>query len=128
CLDADRGGGQYHVGRERDQFPCVFLTTGKVARPPTQLVGDVAALDPAKFPHPSLEDSRIGARLALGKLREHANPPDPLLLLRPCRLRPRRSRAAEEGDELTSLHECAHSISSSARKRNASGIVSPIAL
>src|SRR5262245_1897041 len=45
-------------------------------------------------------------------------------LLRPCRERPRGCRAAEQRDELATFH----SITSSARDRNDSGIVSPRAL
>ena len=57
------------------------------------------------------------------------DPPHTPALLRPRRQRPRRRRAAEEGDELASLHGIArHSITLSARTSRAVGKVRPSAL
>src|SRR5262249_46826064 len=55
---------------------------------------------------------------------EGADAPHPLALLRPRRDRPRCRGAAEQRDELATPH----SITSSARNRNDSGIVRPSAL
>src|SRR5262249_28270970 len=49
-------------------------------------------------------------------------------LLRPRRERPRRRRAAEQGDERAAPHRSNHSITSSARPSNGSGTVMPSAL
>src|SRR5262245_46062598 len=48
-------------------------------------------------------------------------------LLRTCRERPRDRCTAEQRDEVAPLHLCGHSITSSASRRNDSGIVSPSA-
>src|SRR5262249_22945153 len=59
----------------------------------------------------------------------HRNPPDDVdTLLPPRRERPRHSRAAEQRDERAPFHLRTHSITSSARSRNDSGIVRPSAL
>src|SRR5262249_59195496 len=55
---------------------------------------------------------------------EHADAPHGLGLLRARRARPRGRRAAEQRDELAAPH----SITSSARTRNASGMVRPSVL
>src|SRR6516225_7799555 len=62
--------------------------------------------------------------IVLGECMQEHNAPHPLRLLRARRKRPSR-RAAEQRDEVAALH---HSITSSARNRNDSGIVSPSAL
>src|SRR5262249_17983372 len=60
---------------------------------------------------------------------ENANAPHPLgRRLRVRRERPRRCRAAEQRDELASLHLPAHSITSSARASREGGTSTPSAL
>src|SRR5262245_28315546 len=58
---------------------------------------------------------------------QHADSPHPLRLLRARRERPP-CCAAEQRDELAAFHARAHSITSSARSRNDSGILRPSAL
>ena len=55
------------------------------------------------------------------QVREHADASHALALLRACRERPSRRRAAEQRDELAALH----SITSSARSSSEVGIVIP---
>src|SRR5438067_13687120 len=58
-----------------------------------------------------------------GQALDDANPPHPLGFLRSRCQRPRHCRPAEQRDDLAPIH----SITSSARARNDSGIVRPIA-
>src|SRR5262249_37067626 len=76
-------------------------------------------LEPAQFLETLQERSMANLSLGiiLGEIREHADAPHPLALLRDRRERPRRRRAAEQRDELASLH----SITSSARARSVGG-------
>src|SRR5262249_18735610 len=82
----------------------------------------VAALAPAQTLKRLLERRELGTPCG-GRAREHADTPHSLALLRPCRQRPRRRSAAEQRDELAAPD---HSITSSARSRSGSGMVSPI--
>src|SRR5262245_60900293 len=86
----------------------------------------IASNGPPKFLQPLQECSNAGLpfSIARGEVHEDTNAPRSVRLLRPRRERPRR-RAAEERDELAAPD---HSITSSARTRNVSGMVSPIAL
>src|SRR5262245_12354089 len=79
---------------------------------------EVFAFNPSQLPQALTETIDVGVRCD----REPANART--FGLRPRRERPRRCCAAEQRDELAALH----SITSSARSRNDSGIVSPIAL
>src|SRR5262249_41812221 len=88
---------------------------------PARLDRDGAALDPAELMQPLLES---GNPLALRRGRSRAKIPDCgqlARLLRPCRERPRRRRAAEERDEGAPFH----SITSSARPSNVIGKARP---
>src|SRR5262245_66348930 len=69
-------------------------------------------------------DSVLSIQIVRGRGHEHANPPHPLRLLRPCRDRPRRGRAAEPRDELAPPH----SITSSAPASRVAGTPRPSAL
>src|SRR5262249_35748500 len=66
-------------------------------------------------------ETGLSLRIVLGHVHEHADAPHALLRARSDR--PRR-RAAEQSDELSTLH----SMTSSARTRNDSGIERPSAL
>src|SRR5262245_65305755 len=57
--------------------------------------------------------------------REHNNTPCPLALLRACRNRPRRGRAAKQAYELAASQRRVHSITSSARASSVGGTVRP---
>jgi hypothetical protein len=92
--------------------------------PPAILDRDRAILDPAEFAQ-ALHKS--GSPFAGGQTRALAQKPDGrqlTRLLRAGRERPYGRRAAEQRDELAALH----SITSSARPDNGSGIVSPSVL
>ena len=87
---------------------------------PAILDRDGAALDPAEFAQPL---HKSGDPWALGRRRGRAQEPDGrqlARLLRARRERPRRRRAAEQGDELAALH---HSITSSATASSVGGHV-----
>src|SRR5262249_43164697 len=58
---------------------------------------------------------------------EQTNPPHPLALLRARSERPRDCPAAEQRDELATLHRCNHSITSSARASTVAGTSRPSA-
>jgi hypothetical protein len=74
-------------------------------------------------------DVGLSFQIALGIRHQHADAPHPVTLLRPCCARPRRRRAAEEGDELTpfqltKLHPLPW-VSSSASAAPASPVAAP---
>src|SRR5262249_18446321 len=91
-----------------------------------KLVGDVAPFDITEAAHPAPEFLAEwivarGSRPDVPDTRRLAR------LLCARRERPRGSRAAEQRNELAALHLRDHSITSSASRRNGSGIVSPSA-
>src|SRR5262249_23462600 len=92
---------------------------------PASIDAHVAADCPAQERQPLMKrrEERLESRIVRGGRQEHADAPHALGLLRMRRERPC-ARAAEKGDELASLH----SITSSARSRNDSGMARPIAL
>src|SRR6516165_3571155 len=94
---------------------------------PASIDPQIAAVHPAQFLQLLDERSalRPSFRIALRPAHQYADPAHLLGLLRACRERPRCRRAAEQRDELAPPD---HSITSSARSRNDSGIVSPSAL
>src|SRR5262249_51858775 len=84
---------------------------------------DIASDGPSDRLQPLAQCHRTGLRFSIIRnSHQHDNPPHPLALLRAHRERPC-GRAAYERDELAPVH----SITSSARSRNGSGIVSPSA-
>src|SRR5262245_48173213 len=83
--------------------------------------GEVAAFLVTEFGHPP---EKVGVDRRVPGLNADKSEPRHLRLLRARRKRPRNRRAAEQRDEFASLH----SITSSARSRKDSGIVSPSAL
>src|SRR4029077_8197021 len=88
---------------------------------------DVAADRPSEFPEPLAEILKITlcVRIVLGVPQQYRDPPHPgHRLLRARREGAHDRRAADQRDEIAPPH---HSITSSARARNASGIVTPIA-
>src|SRR5262245_23541521 len=88
---------------------------------------DIAALQPATAFEPLAECHVARPAFASGCGQEHVHAPHPLALLallRARRQRPPCRRAADQRDELAAFH----SINSSARSKNASGIFSPNAL
>src|SRR2546430_16907057 len=86
---------------------------------------DVAAGRPSELPEPLPEFLKITlrVRIILGDPQQYRDPLHPIALLRARRERPCRRRAAEQHDEVASFH----SISASARSKNDSGIVMPMA-
>src|SRR5262249_11434407 len=72
-------------------------------------------------------EARLSFRIIGRQIHEHADAPH-AIVLRPGRERPRRRRAAEQRDELASLHCCGHSTTSSARASSLSGTSRPSAL
>src|SRR5262249_55617149 len=87
---------------------------------------NIAAILPAELLKALLKkgDARTDIGIAFGDRHQHAYAPHALGLLRARRNRPTRRRAAKQRHELAALH----SITSSARTRNDSGIVRPSAL
>src|SRR6266436_58770 len=114
-----------HIGLQRDQFFRDYLRLRPGWRK-ASVDADIAAFRPSTLFQPLSEcrEASLRFRIVLGEPHQHADPPHPLALLRARRERPRGSRAAEHRDEPASVH----SITSSARTKNDSGIASPIAL
>src|SRR5499427_2494969 len=106
----------YQIGCEVGQSVVLVLR-------PAILDHDILALDVAGFANALPECGQIAC--AIGK-RRTAEEPDHRhrRLLRTRRERPRNHRAAEQRDEIAAVH----SITSSARAKNVSGIVRPSAL
>jgi len=90
--------GQDDVWRERKQLGRVFANALGIARPPARVDLHVAGDDPARLPQPLQErgDAGLSFRILRGRRHEHADAPHPLALLRACRERVRRCRAAEQ--------------------------------
>src|SRR5215468_5331178 len=113
---------QNDVRGERDQFRRIFANPFGITGAPAILQPYIAAVGPTQFLQ-SLQkcsDPSKRFRIVRGRGHQHTDAPNALGLLRPRRERPRR-RAAEQRDELPSLH----SITSSARARTEFGISSP---
>jgi hypothetical protein len=98
--------GQDHVGRERDQLRRVSAKGIGIDRRPARVELHIAADGPAQERERLLERPDPGLKflIVLNCRQEHPDAPHPFRLLRPCRERPRGRRAAEEGDELATLH------------------------
>src|SRR5262249_36148904 len=66
----------------------------------------VTSLSPPELPESLSERRDMGLyfQVALGIAHQHADPPHSIRLLCPRRQWPRRSRAAEQREELTALH------------------------
>src|SRR5215510_10811810 len=114
--------GYDHVRRERRQLCCVPANFIGFGRGPARVDLHVAADAPAGLLETLQERAEAGLKFPIVRSRgqENANEAHLLALLRAHRERPRR-RSAEQRDERAPLH----SINSSARSRNDSGIVSP---
>src|SRR5262245_14931297 len=94
----------------------------EVGAPPSHVDLQVASIRPTELlqPSPKSRQPKLALQIIAGA---DQNTNSPRALLRARRQRPRR-RAADQRDDLATA---AHSITSSARTRNDSGIVSPIA-
>src|SRR5262245_14314919 len=92
---------------------------------PAILNREVMSLDPSQLPEAIFkrDHARLCLRIVGDKTHQHADPPHPLGL-RPRRERPRRRRAADEGDELAAVH----SIASSTLASSCGGTSMPSAL
>src|SRR5215831_6912474 len=113
------------IDLEPDQFGGDLSETLAAALRPANLNRDVATFHPTEFAQPLHE---CGEPLALDQGRGGAQESDGRQLprlLRARRERPRRSRAAEQRDEVAPRY---HSITSSARASSDGGMVRPIAL
>src|SRR5262245_1847669 len=114
-------GGEDDIRRERNQFCRIGADAIGIGPCPTGLDLYVAPDGPARLLQ-ALQKcplARLSQRIVGSTVMEHADAPHPLALLRARRERPRSSAA--ERDELAALH----SITSSARSRNDSGMVRP---
>src|SRR6516165_8266411 len=111
------------------QFRRVSANALGIACGPAIVDLHVAAVGPAQFLQPLHERRQacLSFRIVCGEGHEHADTPHPLALLRAHRERPRR-RAAEQRDELATLHLRGHSMTSSARASSIGGTSSPSAL
>src|SRR5262249_27451502 len=110
---------------EGDQFRRVFANSVGIGNAPTGIDADVAAVDPAQLRELLQECRHAGLKLWIVRGARHQHPDAPhSLLLRACRERPRRCRAAEQRDELA---PALHSITSSAMASSLSGTVRPSA-
>src|SRR5262249_15613103 len=84
---------------------------------------EIAAFRPPQAIEPLTNggDARLHFGIRFGPGYQNSNPSDEIRLLRARRERPRGCRAADERDELTTLH----SMTSSARERSVGGTVRP---
>src|SRR5262249_8429238 len=117
--------GEDHIRRERDQLGRVFAGVILIARGPAVVDRNVGPDRPTQLLQPLQKSGVAGLHLRIVCRigHEYADAPHALALLRARRERPRR-RAAEQRDERAPVH----SITSSAGRRNGSGIVSPSTL
>src|SRR5262249_20100535 len=108
-----------------DEFLGMPLRRLHVRRPAT-VDPDAAVVRPSEPLEFLLERGQAGLifGIVLGSRHQHADPAHPLRLLRARGERPRSRRPAEQRDEFAPFH----SITSSARSSNDSGIVTPRAL
>src|SRR5262249_33753543 len=115
--------GQNDVGVERHQFGGIFADALGITGAPSDVDVRVASLGPAQLGQSLQEcgEARLRRRIVGRKIYQYADAPCPFGLLRPRRKRPRGRRAADERDELATLH----SITSSAATSSFSGTVSP---
>jgi hypothetical protein len=92
------------VGLQRDEL-CRQSLPRLLVVAPADVDAKVAAGRPARLLKGLFEysDADLRVRIALGKRKQHADPPHPIDLLRPRRERPRH-RAAENRDELSPPH------------------------
>src|SRR5262245_7075143 len=98
-----------------------------IARAPAVIDPHIAAVGPAQLLQPlqKRRDAGLSFRIVRSQVHEYPDAAHPLRLLRPCRKRPRRRRAAEQRDELAPPD---HSITSSASNCSALGTSRPSAL
>src|SRR5207237_456867 len=96
---------------------------------PARVDADILAVGPPQFLQCVNECRQIRSVVCIGRFSIHENAHSPHLtrLLCPRRQGPGSRRAGEKRDEPASLDAAAHSITSSARARNDSGIARPIA-
>src|SRR5215472_2476331 len=89
-------GCENDVGRECDQFGCIFANLFGAGRP-ARVDAHIMAVDPAQFPQPAQERRDAGSafRIVRGGAHEHADTSHLVGLLRARRERPRGRRAAE---------------------------------
>jgi len=110
--------GEGHVTNNYVRLQCdqrfrEGLDPGGIAGRPATINSKVAALDPSQFLQRLMErvHHRLRFRIALGKIRQHANPPHPLGLLPARCARPRDRRAApEKRDEVATPNASCHLI------------------
>src|SRR5215475_2640063 len=116
-------GGHDDVGLQADQLLREPLYPNDVTAEPTKVHPHVAAIGPTQVRNRLRERRDDSLRQGIGfvERHEHADAPDPPVLLRARRERPRRRRAAEQRDECAALH----SITSSAMASSPGGKLRP---
>jgi hypothetical protein len=97
------------VGLQIDQFFREHPRPVDAADGPAKVHPHVAAVGPTQLRKSLHESGELGhsVRIVLSKWHQHSNAPHALALLRARRKRPSDRCAAENGDELASLHEWA---------------------
>jgi len=86
--------GQNDVWGQRDQFCCIFAIALESAFGKAIINLHIVAISPAQLLQSLLEGRETQLVVLIVHSREHSDLPHPLALLRPCRKRPRRRRAA----------------------------------
>ena len=96
---------QDDVGRERDQFRRVSANAVGIALGIAGVDPHVAAFGPAQLPQHLQErfEACLPFWIVRGQVREHADPPHPLRLLRARGEGPRDYRATEKRDDISPL-------------------------
>src|SRR5262249_25385794 len=108
----------------------VSLDLTQISTRVSMLDSDIAVLGPAERLETlaKCNDPSQHFGIVLGVWMQECDAPHALALLRTRRERPRRSRTAEQRDELAPFHLRGHSITLSARASSVSGTVRPSAL
>ncbi len=106
CREAWIAVGEHDVGRQREQFLSVCAQAFNVRAGEAVIDADVAAVGPAEVREtlPKRRDAGAHVRIIFGKGQQHADPTNPVALLRTRRQRPRRRCTAEKRDELAPPH------------------------
>src|SRR5262249_24572676 len=129
---ADRRGAvrEGYVGGRAHELRGVRAQAGEIAGSPANVDLEIAALAPALAFQalPERADPGLYIPVAPGEIIQHRDATDTLSWLRACRDRPKKRRHCRRAGESQDERAALHSITSSARSRNGSGILRPSAL
>jgi hypothetical protein len=89
-----------------DEFFCKSLNSTRIGISPAIVDANILTVPPAEFLKALLKysDPLANIGIAFGDRHQHADSPDPLAPLRPCRQRPCSRRASNDFYEISSAH------------------------